>query len=312
MGHGELQTSTHNFRLNNILRFLDLASNLLSIHKLCLQNNAFCYFDAENFSIQDLPSGRILYKGLSKNGVYPIPTTSTLSSSIAFNSKSSVFAFASIKLDLILLWHHRLGHPSSRILYSTLQNVIKNVSLSQIEKLFSSCTYCISAKMHKSYLNKTSIVSNSVLDIVHSDVWVPAPLTYVFGFNYYVIFVDDCTIFTWLFLLKHKHEILSMFKHFKALVETQYSTKIKVLTEYINTIFQAFCSSNGILHLTSCPHTPQQNGVSKRKHRHIVEIGLSLLYKSNLPYNYWSYAFSTTVYLINRLLSFILNFKSPW
>ena len=191
------------------------------------------------------------------------------------------------------------------------------MSLSQIEKLCSSCTYCISAKMHKSYLNKTSIVSNSVLDIVHSDVWDPAPLTYVFGFNYYVIFVDDCTIFTWLFLLKHKHEVLSMFKHFKALVETQYSTKIKVLridngTEYINTIFQAFCSSNGILHLTSCPHTLQQNGVSKRKHMHIVEIGLSLLYKSNLPYNYWSYAFSTTVYLMNRLLSFILNFKSPW
>ena len=50
----------------------------------------------------------------------------------------------------------------------------------------------------------------------------------------------------------------------------------------------------------------------KRKHRHIVEIGLSLLYKSNLPYNYWSYAFSIAVYLINILPSSVLNFKSPW
>ena len=197
VGHGELQTSTHNFRLNNILRFPDLAINLLSIHKLCLQNNAFCYFDAKNFSIQDLPSGRILYKGLSKDGVYPIPTASTLSSSAAFNSKFGVSAFASfLKNDLILLWHHRLGHPSSRILYSTLQNVIKNVSLSQINTLCSSCTYCISAKMHKSSLNKTSIVSNSILDIVHSDVWGLSPLTSVLGFNYYVIFVEDCTRFT--------------------------------------------------------------------------------------------------------------------
>ena len=150
--------------------------------------------------------------------------------------------------------------------------------------------------MHKSSLNKTSIVSNSVLDIVHSDVWGPAPLTFVLGFNYYVIFIDDCTRLTWLFLLKHKHEVLSVFKHFKALVETQYSTKIMVLridngTECTNTAFQAFCSSNGILHQISCPHTPQQNGVFERKHRHIVETGLSLLYKSNLPYNYWSYAF---------------------
>ena len=111
VGNGEFQTSTHNFRLNNILRVPDLASNLLFVHKLCLQNNAFCYFDVEKFSIQDLPSGRILYKGLSKDGVYPIPTASN---TFIF-SKSSVSALASIKPDLILLWHHRLGHPSSRI-----------------------------------------------------------------------------------------------------------------------------------------------------------------------------------------------------
>ena len=171
--------------------------------------------------------------------------------------------------------------------------------------------------MHKSSLNKTSIVSNSILDIVHSDVWGLSPLTSVLGFNYYVIFVNDCTRFTWLFLLKHKHQVLSVFKHFEALVETQYFTKIKVLRtdngiEYTNTAFQSFCSSNGILHLTSYPYTQQQNGVSERKHRHIVETGLSLLYKSNLPYNYWSYAFSIAVYLINRLPSSVLNFKSPW
>ena len=51
------------------LRFLIL--HLISfVHKLCLQNNAFCYFDAHKFLIQDLPLGKILYKGLSKDGVY--------------------------------------------------------------------------------------------------------------------------------------------------------------------------------------------------------------------------------------------------
>ena len=46
VGNGKLQTSSHCFRLDNILRVPNLASNLLSVHKLCLQNNAFCYFDA--------------------------------------------------------------------------------------------------------------------------------------------------------------------------------------------------------------------------------------------------------------------------
>ena len=92
VGHGELKTSTHNFRLNNILRVPDLAYNLLSVHKLCLQNNASCYFDAHKFLIQDLPSGKILYKGLSKDGVYPILSLSSLSSSTAFNSTSTMSA----------------------------------------------------------------------------------------------------------------------------------------------------------------------------------------------------------------------------
>ena len=37
IGNGELRTLTHNFRLDNILSVPDLASNLLSVHKLCLQ-----------------------------------------------------------------------------------------------------------------------------------------------------------------------------------------------------------------------------------------------------------------------------------
>ena len=68
---------------------------------------------------------------------------------------------------------------------------------------------------------------------------------------------------------------------------------------------------NGILHQTSFPHVPQQYGVLKRKHRHIVEIGLAMLYQSHLPMNFWSYAFSTASFLINRLSSSILGFISP-
>ena len=45
--------------------------------------------------------------------------------------------------------------------------------------------------MHKYPLAKTPIVSNYVLNIVHSDVWGLTPLSFVLGFSYYVIFVDD-------------------------------------------------------------------------------------------------------------------------
>ena len=110
IGHGELQTLTHNFRLYNILRVPDLASNLLFVHKLCLQNNSFYYFDAHKFSIQGLPLGRILYERLSKDGVYPIPTSSSTvmpSYSTAFAhlllSNNNNFCFGIIGLDIQVL-----------------------------------------------------------------------------------------------------------------------------------------------------------------------------------------------------------------
>ena len=97
---GELCTTSHNLRLDGILRDLDLASNLLTVHKLCLQNNAFCYFDAYRFSIQDLPTGKIIYEGLSKDGMYPILASSSLdssSSSSPLHQTAPVFVFTFVK-----------------------------------------------------------------------------------------------------------------------------------------------------------------------------------------------------------------------
>jgi transposase InsO family protein len=62
---------------------------------------------------------------------------------------------------------------------------------------------------------------------------------------------------------------------------------------------QPFLTLHGISHCTTAPHTPQQNGVSERRHRHIVETGTTLLSHANLPSYFWSYAFAVATYLIN-------------
>ena len=71
-------------------------------------------------------------------------------------------------------------------------------------------------------------------------------------------------------------------------------------------------STLGIQHLKTPPHTPQHNGTAERRHKHIVETGLTLLSQAKLPYQYWSYAFQTAAYLINRLPTPILQFSSPY
>lgn len=69
---------------------------------------------------------------------------------------------------------------------------------------------------------------------------------------------------------------------------------------------------NGISHLTFPPHTPQHNEISERKHRHIVETGLTLLNQASIPLNYWTYAFAATIYLINRIPTPVLAMDSPF
>jgi hypothetical protein len=51
----------------------------------------------------------------------------------------------------------------------------------------------------------------------------------------------------------------------------------------------------------SCPHTHQQNGLVERKHRHIVDIGLSLLAQAQMPPRFWDEAFHIACFLINRM-----------
>ena len=99
------------------------------------------------------------------------------------------------------------------------------------------------------------------------------------------------------------------------MVENKFQTKIGTLFsnnggEYI--ALRDFLRQHGITHLPSPPHTPQHNGLSERKHRHIVETGLTLLSTASIPKDYWTYAFSAAVYLINRLPTPILEMQSPF
>ena len=82
--------------------------------------------------------------------------------------------------------------------------------------------------------------------------------------------------------------------------------------EFTSTIFQSHLVKCGIHHQLSCPYTPSQNGKVKRKHRHITEIGLTMLFHANVPLHLWVEAFSTTVFTINYLPTPVLNEASPF
>ena len=74
---------------------------------------------------------------------------------------------------------------------------------------------------------------------------------------------------------------------FQILVERQFLLKIKFVQtdwggEYrkLSTFFQTI----GIHHRLIFPHTHEQNGTVERRHRHIVETGLTLLGQCKAPF----------------------------
>jgi hypothetical protein len=106
-----------------------------------------------------------------------------------------------------------------------------------------------------------------------------------------IVFIDNHSRFTWIYPLNHKSEIFACFVKFKSLTENLLSKKIKSFQsdgggEFTSNLFKQYLSSNGILHRISCPYTTAQNGLAERKHRYIVETGLTLLAHSHLPLSY--------------------------
>jgi hypothetical protein len=71
-------------------------------------------------------------------------------------------------------------------------------------------------------------VSQHPFDLVHSDVWGPAPFVSKGGHKYYIIFVDDFSHHTWIYFMKHCSEALSIYKNFSAMIHTHFNTYIHV------------------------------------------------------------------------------------
>jgi transposase InsO family protein len=175
------------------------------------------------------------------------------------------------------------------------------------------CDACQCGKAHQLPFPSSDHVSHAPLEIIHTDVWGPA-LPSVHNSKFYVSFVDDYSRFVWVYFLKQKSEVEQVFLHFQNHVERMLNTKIKCVQSDWGGEFQrlhAYFNQTGITHHISCPHTHQQNGIIERKHRHIVDTGLTLLAQSNMPLRFWDEAFQTACYLINRMPTRTIQSDTP-
>ena len=58
-------------------------------------------------------------------------------------------------------------------------------------------------------------------------------------------------------------------------------------------------------------NTPQQNGTTERKNKHLLEVAHAIMFSMNVPRYFWGEAILTASYLINRMPTGILKYSTP-
>ena len=110
-------------------------------------------------------------------------------------------------------------------------------------------------------VSKSNSRSNVILELVHSNIW-QAPVPSIGGEKYFVSFIDDYSRRCWVYPIKRKADVFSVFKVLKARVEPESGNKIKCLRtdnggEYTGDEFDKFCKQEGIKRQFTAAYTPK-------------------------------------------------------
>lgn len=107
-GHTSLSTHYRSLSLDNIRDVLQLRNSLISVAKLSRYNNVSVEFFSYHFVVKDVRTTTHLMRGINVNDVYYAAINSFHYFSQINPTKHST--------GPLLLWHHKFGHPSIKVL----------------------------------------------------------------------------------------------------------------------------------------------------------------------------------------------------
>ncbi|WKA06381.1 hypothetical protein VitviT2T_024283 [Vitis vinifera] len=301
--------STSTLSVPRVFHVPDLSYNLCSVGQLAELGYRLIFYYS-GCIVQDPRTGQELGTGPRVGRMFLVnnlhlPPVAPVSVAAATAAVSS--------LPSLALWHSRLGHaPSSRV-----QQLVSRGLLGSVSKDNFDCTSCQLGKQPSLPFNNSDSISKSIFELIHSDVWGPSPVASIGGSRYFVVFIDDYSRYSWIFPMKSRSEILSIYSNFAKMVETQFSKRIKTFQsdnalEYTQHAFQALLHSYGTIHHLTCPGTSQQNGRAERKLRHILDTVRALLLSAKIPAPFWGEASLHAVHAINRIPSTVIHNQTPY
>ncbi len=307
IGVGDLHVtlpSGANVTIYNVYHIPGLSRNILSVTTATMSGSSIEFFHDSCIIHFKLPNGEFeIIKLPQRDRLYPIVIC--MSNPHYVIGVASTHSLHLTKAVSTLMWHYRFGHINNATLHRMIKQKLCTglpLYLNPIEL----CEGCILGKSsHKSH-PKSQAKSAQLNQLVHSDLCGPMETSSLTGSHYFLTFIDDFSRYTTIYFLKKKSEVLTYFKQYCNLVIRQHDLPIQVLRsdnggEYGSNAFEAFCKDEGIQQQFTVPYTPQQNGVSERKNRTLVEAARAMLLTAGLPKSYWEEAVATACYVQNRV-----------
>ena len=114
------------------------------------------------------------------------------------------------------LWHCRFGHIGVKRMKKLHKD---GFSESPGYESFDACELCLLGKITKTPFSGTMERATDLLEIIHTDVCSPMSVDARGGYRYFLTFTDDLSRYGYIYLMKHKSEIVEKFKEFQSEVE---------------------------------------------------------------------------------------------
>nr|GEY01592.1 hypothetical protein [Tanacetum cinerariifolium] len=231
--------------LNNCHYAPSITRGVISVSRLF--DDGFINSFDDNNVISVLKNNIVYFMVVPQDGIFEIDM------SCSNTNDSSMYAItnkrAKINLDSSLLWHCRLGYISKkRIKKLQHDGLLNSIDIESLGKGVS----CMSRKMTRKPYSHQLKRAKDLLGLIHTDVCGLFKIVSRQGASCFITFTDDFNRYGYVYLLKHKHEVLETFKVFQKEVENQLGKTIKLLRsdrggEYMSQEFLDHLKDHGII-----------------------------------------------------------------
>ncbi|KZV34540.1 hypothetical protein F511_28631 [Dorcoceras hygrometricum] len=184
---------TNDIVLHDVLYVPEFQFNLLSNGSLTNNLVYSVSLTADSCQIQDIKRTNMIGTGKRLGNLYVL-------------AKSTSY-ICNVSVPKSELWHLRMGHPSPSKLLSLKDVIHFDSNNAEINP----CHVCHLSKQKCLPFESCNKMVAQSFELLHIDIWGPFSQVFVDGYRFFLTIVDDHTRFTWVYMLRSKSDVSSIF-----------------------------------------------------------------------------------------------------